>query len=411
MNPMLEKIEVLLSDFQYVDVDHNRIVLTVGFTATFYFWDGHTSRKREALVKCFEAFEAAFGEHLALRRDSDRGSWVKLPEANPESLREYVGALDEDDRIEWYFSSGDDREAVAEYSISALTARGWMDKECSILRFQVPRSLPFDENGKKILLNLINFCCEQLEPYHANAGLNAVAPYQETAWEAEKFDLATRYNALYIDSFIVDKIQSPAGIKGVNWLTFVSNTLSEALGGPPSFVSYCRGAGVEPVRLGTGFMIQAGEYPQLGPVGMPSSEEYVRANRALRPLRNGNFGSMGTGSISGETRFDRCTSDLWIRRFDVPDTWPPKTLVGLPRLPLGAAPLKRIKLKSGEPCTIYGRYRKAGFVTPAAFGADVDIAPMVILLPGDIAPFFVQLGNHGEFLSREVVKWDLLAEL
>ncbi len=80
-------------------------------------------------------------------------------------------------------------------------------------------------------------------------------------------------------------------------------------------------------------------------------------------------------------------------------------------MPLGTAPLKKIKLKSGEQCTIHGRYRKSGFVTPSAFGADVDIAPMVVLLPGDVAPFFVRLGTHGEFLAREAIKWDLVADL
>jgi hypothetical protein len=102
---------------------------------------------------------------------------------------------------------------------------------------------------------------------------------------------------------------------------------------------------------------------------------------------------------------------LWIRRFDVPGIWPPKTLVGLPRVLLGASPMKKIKLKSGEECTVHGRYRKADFVTPPEFGADVDTAPMVVLLPGDTAPFFLRLGEHGEFVSREVIKWDLVAEL
>ena len=59
MSDNLAKIEALVPDFQYVDSDHNRVVLTAGFSASFYFWDGHTSAKREALIECVEAFEAA----------------------------------------------------------------------------------------------------------------------------------------------------------------------------------------------------------------------------------------------------------------------------------------------------------------------------------------------------------------
>ena len=35
----------------------------------------------------------------------------------------------------------------------------------------------------------------------------------------------------------------------------------------------------------------------------------------------------------------------------------------------------------------------------------------VILMPGDIAPYWLNLGPHGEFLGREAITWELLAEL
>lgn len=185
----------------------------------------------------------------------------------------------------------------------------------------------------------------------------------------------------------------------------------ESLGGPDAFVAYCRRFNVEPMALANGFMIQAGELPQIGPVNLPVPEDYVRANAALRPLRNGNFGSMGSGSISGELRFDRCTSDLWMRRLDEPGIWPPPTFIGLPREPLGAVPHKKLELNPGDVCVVHGRYRQAGFVTPADHGDDVDLAPMVVLLPDDMAPFLLNLGPHGEFLGRAAIKWELIAEL
>jgi hypothetical protein len=411
MNPEFDKIEALLPDFQYVDSDHDRIVLTVGFAASFYFWGGHEAARREALVRCFEAFETTFGEHLAWALDAEEGRWLKHSGSKQESIRTHVASLDEDDCVEWYLTSSEDHESHGEYVASCLTERGWMEDECSSFRFEVPRSLVFDEAGKKSVLDLVAFCIEQLSPFHANAGLRSVSVRDEIIWEAEKLDVATRYMTLYTDDRIKDRRQAPRGIKGVNWLTYVSNTLSESLGGPQAFPSHCRRFEVEPIPLGKGFMIQAGEFPQIGPVGLPVPKAYVRANAALRPLRNGNFGSMGTGSISGELRFDRCTSDLWIRRLDVPGTWPPKTLIGLPREPLGAAPRKKLKLKPGEVCVVYGRYREAGFVTPPDYGDDVDLAPMVVLLPGDVAPSLLKLGPHGEFLGRSSSKWELIAEL
>jgi hypothetical protein len=408
LNKQLEAIETLLPDFQYVDEGREHVILTVGFTATFYFWNGHAAATRAALANCFAAYESAFGQHLVWKRDADEGRWVELPEAKPVVMQDYVRALDEDDRIEWYLTSDEDHRGAGEYVISCLTARRWMEHDCSCLQFRLPRNLAIEQTTQ--VLDLVSFCCQQLRPFHANAGLSAVSTYQETLWDAEKLDLATRYAGLYVDSFVIDKIKAPRGLKGINWLTFISDTLTECLGGPALFLSYCRNFGIEPAAVGNGFLIRAGDYPQLGPIELPLPDDYVRVNAALRPLRNGNFGSMGTGSIDGELRFDRCTSDLWQRRFDMPRTWPPKTFVGLPRKPLGSAPVRKIKLRTTEACIVHGRYRELGFVTPAEFG-DEDMSPMVILLPGDVAPYIVRFGPHGADPRRQATTWELVAEL
>ena len=87
----------------------------------------------------------------------------------------------------------------------------------------------------------------------------------------------------------------------------------------------------------------------------------------------------------------------------------PATFVGLPRTPIGKVPGKKIKLKTGEKCTVHGRYRHPAFETVAA--GDDDDAPQVVLMPGDVAPYWLKLGAHGEYLGRDVVAWELVAEL
>jgi hypothetical protein len=272
----------------------------------------------------------------------------------------------------------------------------------SALKFRVPRALIFEADHQKVLSDLIFFCHERLAPFHGHAGLSAITTEQQIEWEPEELDLATRYLALYCgDSF--DALQAQNGIKSVDWLTFIGSALAQRLGGADAFIAYCRRFGVESTPHGSGFFIRAGEYPQLGPVDEPTPDAYVRVNAALRPLRNGNFGSMGTGSVSGERRFNRCTSDLWIRRFDAPGIWPPATFG------LGLLPSKKVKLKTGETCAVHGRYRHPAFETVAA--GDDDDAPQVVLMPGDVAPHWLKLGPHGEYLGRDAVAWELVAEL
>lgn len=408
MSENLAKIEALVPDFQYVDSDHNRVVMTVGFSASFYFWGGHTAAKRQALIECVEAFEAAYGHELKWGCDPDTWKTVRLEDKKLPAFRKYVKALDEDDAVEWYVASGDDREEVSDYALTCLTEREWMEGQISSFSFQLPRSLVFQPDQQKALSDLIFLCQDRLDPFHGHAGFSAVTTEQQIEWEPEELDVATRYVALYAGES-ADAQQAPNGLKSVDWLTFVGNTLTQRLGGPDAFVAYCRRFGVEPTPHGSGFFIRSGEYPQLGPIEEPAPEAYVRANAALRPLRNGNFGSMGSGSVSGERRFNRCTSDLWIRRLDAPGIWPPASFIGLPRTPVGKVPSKKIKLKTGETCTVHGRYRHPAFEAVAA--GDDDDAPQVVLMPGDLAPHWLKLGPHGEYLGRDVVAWELVAEL
>ena len=408
----LEKIESLRSDFEYIDGDTDGIVMTVGFVASFYFWGGHTTTTRLALAECFDAYKEAYGASLKWARDPDSWDAIKLSKITSSSFRDYIKLLDEDDCIEWYESSGNDPDEVGDYVVSCLTERGWQEQHISCFQFQVPFAHAFETEKWEVLKSLLARCAERLVPFHGVAGLAAATIEQGEDWEPEALDLATRYRALSIEDMVADLPHAPDGLKGINWLTFVGDLLTERLGGPEAFAVYCQRFNVQPERYANGFIIRAGDTPQLGPVDEPPPEAYVRANAAIRPLRNGKYESMGSGSIDGELRFNRCTSDLWIRRFDGPGIWPPASFAGLPRGPVGTEPAKKVRIETGKPCVVHGRYRKYP-LEPAqpGDGADDIRGPMVVLLPGDLAPFHVTLGPHGEFVSREVATWELVAEL
>lgn len=414
MSAELEKIESLLPDFQYIERDsddNDRIIVTVGFMATLYFWGGHTSAKRTALVECIEAYQAAYGEHLTWACDPESWKPTKLSKHTIPAIRDYIKPLDEDDEIGWYLSSGDDPNAVGEYALCCMTERGWQQGLISCLQFHVPREHAFDSEKLKTLDALISTCIERLEPFHGSAGLAGITIEQEYTWEPELLDLATRYRAIQIEGIVNDGIQAKNGPKGINWLTFVGDVLTEKLGGPQAFVSYCSRFGVQPVRTSNGFIIRAGALPQLGPVSEDPPESYVKANAALRPLRNGNSRSMGSGSVNGELRFTRSTTDLWIRRFDAPDIWPPESFIGLGSQLIGKKPEKTIKLKTGNACEIHGRYRPHPIAPLSPEDEEYDETTTIVLLPGDLAPYILRLGPHGEFLGRDAITWALAAEL
>ncbi|MCO4857332.1 DUF3396 domain-containing protein [Herbaspirillum sp. WGmk3] len=397
MNEKLAEIESLCPDFQYVD--DNRIITSIGMTATFYFWGGHTSEKRQALVDFFEAYEEAFGIHLKWGCDPDSWATRKFSNARFPTLRDHVAGLDEDDCVEWHLSSSAHREEVAQYSITCLTERGWQRGFISDLQFQLPRDHAFDPHHRKTLDELLLRAIETLKPFHGRAGLAAILPEQDVSYEPEAFDLATRYRSLYIPG-AGDLIRAPVGPKSIDWITIVGDVLAERMGGVDACADYCREIGVIPVRHRQALVLRTGATPEIGPVTQTVPAGYVKVDRALRPLRDGAHGSMGGGSSGGEVRFNRCTSDQWIRRLDQLGAWPPATPLRLGKVLDGTQPIKKVRLKTGRPSPCYGRFHRPG---TEKFG--------VILMPGDIAPYWLNLGPHGEFLGREAITWELLAEL
>ncbi len=406
-----EKVEALATDFQYINGETDLPILDVGFIASFFFWGGHTTKKQLALADCFDAYKNHYGSYLTWGCHPDTWKTVKFSRRSLPPFREYIKPLEGDDAIQWYEASGD-REAVGDYAVSCMTERNWQEDHLSCFQFQVPRRHIFDSNEKVKLESLLTFCIERLTPFHGIAGLAATITEQNYEWQPQEIDVATRYRSLYIGSFVSDLSKADQGIKSVNWFTYVSDTLIERVGGPNSFSIYCQRFGVEAQRTTNGFVILTGEFPELGPIDEPPSQGYVRANAALRPLRTANFGSMGNGSFYEELRFDRCTTDLWIRRFDGPGIWPPASFAGLPQGPVGAKPTKKVRIGTGEPCVVHGRYRKYPLEPAHPDDGDDHIrGPMIVLLPGDLAPFHVVLGPHGEFLRREATTWELVAEL
>lgn len=400
MTMTLESLEALVPDFQYVDTDHNRIVLTVGLKATFYFWMGHLPEVRARIVECANAYEAAYGQHLCWGFHPDLSKRVTIADEALPTLSQHVRTLDEDDSIEWYVSSGTDNKAVGEYKLEILTERGWQEGVISTFSFTLPRDHAFDEVKKKQFLELFKFCADRLKPFHGHAGLAAVSSYDHEEWQCEELDVATRYQGLYIEATFIDSTPAPHGLKSVDWLTFVGNTLTERIGGDRGLKDACRALGLESTDLAYGLLIATGIAPDICPIEREPSATLIGLNATLRPLRNGAFGSMAFGSVNGEPRFNRCTSDLWIRRFDQQGIWPPTTFIGLGKQPIGSSPSKKLRVKTGEQCKVHGRYQRP----------DAD-KPELVLMPGDVAPYWLQLGPHGEYLGRQAVSWELVAEL
>ena len=291
-------LEPYLKDFQWLEHKKDQpslFIIGAEFQAHFLYFAGHTPEKRKALAECVEAFNQHYAEHFtwgAYVNEKGKGRYYDIAEMP--SIQEAIAKNSHpDDQIEWRCASGE-RDEAPEYMINAFTNRGWEGHilEGSTLTFHVPNQLIFDAEQKKILLALIQMCIDKLGVYHAVAGFQGVLPYKPIGVGDYSLAQGERFWGIYQGADIGERSRIADGIKSIDWLTYISNTLVQRICEVKIFPKYCEHFNVNPQQQREGFLFQLEEFPQLLPSNQPVLDSYYNLNKALRPLRNGAYWSI-----------------------------------------------------------------------------------------------------------------------
>jgi len=419
-------LEPYLKDFQWLEhkKDQPSLFITgAEFQAHFLYFAGHTPEKRQALAECIEAFNQHYAEHFtwgAYVDEKGKGRYYDIAEMP--SIQEAVSKhTHPDDQIEWRCASGERNEAP-EYMINAFTNRGWEGHKLfsSTLTFHVPNELIFNVEQKQILMSLIQLCIDKLDVYHSVAGFQGVLPYKPIGVGDYSLAQGERFGGIYQGADIKERRQIQNGIKSIDWLTYISNTLVQRICEVKTFPKYCEHFNIKPQQQKNGFLFQLENYPQLLPINQPILESYFNVNKALRPLRNGSSLAISWDVGNNYKVLDVEASRKWIRRLDAPNIFPDHGHYQEHK------PKKDdIYLESGRPCEIDGVYRYDEHLNldgqPMYVGyhdrddykqnyAD-DYRQHVVLLKDDIAPRFLECYDHMVLKQAKKIKWHLVSEI
>lgn len=415
-------------DFQWSEArkDQPSLFITgAEFQAHFVYFSGHTPDKRHALVQCIELFNQHFGDQLSWGGYYDEngdGHYVDYKDPKMPSIAEVISNnKDPDDVIEWHCASGDQLEAP-EYMISAMTNRDWEGKlnYGSQIKFCVPNKLIFEPEKEKILMDMIQYFIQKLNPYYAVAGFQNILPYRPEGVGDYAYLQGVRFWGIYQGANVSESRYMEDGIKSIDWFTYLSNDLVQRICSVNMFPKYCQHFGLQPVKSENGFQFQLEEYPQILPSKDPVLESYFKLNQALRPLRNGAYAPISRDANYNYQAFDTEASRKWVRRLDAPDIFPDKGHYQEVK-----PENDRIFLESSKVCMVDGIYRYDEQVDiqgiPVHVGSSDrnkyvpnvtnDYRQHVLLLKGDIAPRFLNFSADGFIDSVMSIKWHLVSQI
>lgn len=309
---------------------------------TLYFKDAHTPLVREALCQCFDEFKRLAEPHLTwLWREEPPQGEPLTAYGDTRSLREMMGAMDEDDHLSFCYTSGKQSRDASAWLFDIYGKRGWqakMGRDLSVLEFSVP--LLYQEQNPLNFLRLFLDFARQLAPEQGYAG--HAYNLSPTSWrdnEPTEAFMAARMPGLDVGTAALlanrPKFKYPK-IKTVSWLTLLDQERLSLAGGLEALRAQLPSSHFAFYDYGNGVVIQAGAYPYIGGDAEDSRPApYVLLNHVLKGIRYETVDWLHGNSHDGELRLVGWSADQWLKRLDVDE---------------GEIPAWRTKLLGNEPC-------------------------------------------------------------
>ncbi|MDZ7814416.1 MAG: DUF3396 domain-containing protein [Ideonella sp.] len=301
---------------------------TMVMRGSVFFKDSHTQEVREKICECFDEYEAIAKEHLKWLwfdeppKGPDRFSYAKAPK-----IRDYAGALRDDDRMGFACISGEKPHDASQWQFKVFGHRGWQVKMgtwgLSSLQFSLP--LLYVEEHPTAFQKLFVSFATSLKAVHGHGGhalqLSVVRKEPNEPVEAMMLDFANGVDGG--DTAMIgtsDEIGITKNIKTIGWLTAINHDMIKRVGGLTTIRSELPMDWYALYDYTEGLVIQAGPKPELAPKTLdPMPATYVLVNHLLKQVRIPEIGSLHYGSKNGEPRITGWSAEQWLKRFDIED--------------------------------------------------------------------------------------------
>jgi len=199
---------------------------------TLYFENPHEKKCRLAVGQCVEEYMSLVKPHLK-RYGGEKLGIRKFSQTPIQPLAEMIEPLDEYDFFGLIVTGSETDEESNPYNVKTLLGNKRSYKRIGYLSATFLLAF-LEEQQSGFFQQFAQDWCKRLSPYHGYGGLGLIrSVYTGAARRAEPivYHLVNRFPGLEIDMSHFHTIDCVEGIKGINWLTLLSDTFLQKLEG------------------------------------------------------------------------------------------------------------------------------------------------------------------------------------
>jgi len=280
-------------------------LLDIGFYVTFFFEARHFPERRRAAYEILKEYWFRVGEHLRWTTNLKTHKWE--PVTAKHSADAWFAAQPKEPWV-WaiILHAGATFNAVSPYRFEGVGTPN--PHEASFITAMFPVTW-FVEHPEASAVDIGQRWATLLHPRHGTAGLSIVDSLDRiSARPRQARALAERFPGLEVDDALSASLYVQKGIRSVNWLTCIDDSLITCLGGIEALRKRVTGD-LHLYEYPGGAIVRAGDFPQAGDRNRQLLiEPYRRAAALLRPVQ-----PRYTGIMLG---FDAESTQDWVNRFN-----------------------------------------------------------------------------------------------
>jgi hypothetical protein len=291
-----------------------KLAACLAIGVTMYIEDPHARSVREQIAECIEQYLALTRPHLRWFVIGDK-KIKDMRLCSPSPVVGVVDQLEEDDTFQTVLTGAEDFEQASPYNLAALLKFKTNFYQLGFITACVAFKF-IEQQPPGFFTEMVLQWCQRLKPLHGYAGIYiALSAEQGTAIRNEPivYPLVKRFPGIEFDAPTITSQHFKKGIKGVNWLTVLSDkfvaelggieTLKDGLGDACPLYTYPGGA-----------VIQAGPYPQLGDLEQGIKlKDYQKVYRQVKPVQaDYKYGYLRTPKDVDGKAF----AQQWLHRFE-----------------------------------------------------------------------------------------------